>query len=692
MSAFLPLLLLSSSAQAQPARVPAREIPAEVLVELADVESRFELALLADCDAERCFPSGCVYVDHAVSDQPRSTALPGLADASGPGSARPQAWLTQATCSFAHEPELEAGDVAILVRRLQVRLSGGWTTVSVRNKPLTPCPPTSGTRQLPKARRKRSRSSTPKTRPSPLPEPELTAASAGRQPWAEPLPHAFRMVGLLLTTSPRLGVWALRRVGRVSPEEQLLLQQLASEGAGDDAQVGPAPVAVEPDRTASADPEWVAAQHQRWQRRLEAFDPAHPDPALQALLRQLLRAGEPLWSAMLRFPEHLPAAFPEGGDIASAKLDLADALKRADEATLPDDNAFFSALNRHALAASLTTHKDARVVQALRADFGAAGLAERIASLPARPGALLFALSPPAAQAEVVRLLSPQRVAALAEQLLRSNRLDADETALLFGAVEGRPATAGVGAPSARAVSDEGGPFPAAAALSVLLQRLSTDDRAQLFQAALARTGGTAPAWYRGILVPDMLLALPAEARADVFLAVPVAPLAAAAGPDAGGPGGHAEVDAGVAPALGGRHGPRLPGRRRRRRGSLRPRRGPRGAAGAPRALLRVAPAPTPRRAHVRAPRAIATASLALPLGSCAKVPLYDVAAAFSRADAAWFAEEETLFVFYEVEANQGIGEPSVIEVTWLTDGDAWTGRPSTSWSRCTPTSRWTAG
>ena len=531
MSALLPLLLLTSAAQAQPARVPAREIPAEVLVELADVESRFELALLADCDAERCFPSGCVYVDHAVSDQPRSTALPGLADASGPGSARPQAWLTQATCSFAHEPELEAGDVAILVRRLQARLSGGWTAVSVRNKPLTPLPPY--LRDPPAAEGEAEALAELDAEDAPIappPEPELTAASAGRQLWAELLPHAFWMVGLLLTTLAfAFGVWALRRVGRVSPEEQLLLQQLASEDAGDDAQGGPAPVAVEPDGAASADPEWVAAQHQRWQRRLEAFDPAHPDPALQALLRQLLRAGETglLVKAMLRFPEHLPAAFPEGGDIASAKLDLADALKRADEATLPDDGAFFSALNRHALAASLTTHKDARVVQALRADFGAAGLAERIASLPARPGALLFALSPPAAQAEVVRLLSPQRVAALAEQLLRSNRLDADETALLFGAVEGRPATAGVGAPSARAVSDEGGPFPAAAALSVLLQRLSTDDRAQLFQAALARTGGTAPAWYRGILVPDMLLALPAEARADVFLAVPVAPLAA---------------------------------------------------------------------------------------------------------------------------------------------------------------------
>lgn len=60
---------------------------------------------------------------------------------------------------------------------------------------------------------------------------------------------------------------------------------------------------------------------------------------------------------------------------------------------------------------------------------------------------------------------------------------------------------------------------------------------------------------------------------------------------------------------------------------------------------------------------------------SCAKVPLWDVGAAFSRADAAWFAEEETLFVFYEVAAQQGIGEPSLIEVRWTTDTEVvdWT-------------------
>jgi len=64
-----------------------------------------------------------------------------------------------------------------------------------------------------------------------------------------------------------------------------------------------------------------------------------------------------------------------------------------------------------------------------------------------------------------------------------------------------------------------------------------------------------------------------------------------------------------------------------------------------------------------------------LALASCNKVPIVDVEAGFTLADAAWFAEEQTLFVFYEVSAEQGINEPSVIEITYATDEErvGWT-------------------
>jgi hypothetical protein len=61
---------------------------------------------------------------------------------------------------------------------------------------------------------------------------------------------------------------------------------------------------------------------------------------------------------------------------------------------------------------------------------------------------------------------------------------------------------------------------------------------------------------------------------------------------------------------------------------------------------------------------------LALAWAACNKVPLHDVQAGFALADASWFEEEETLFIFYEVHAQQGLGDPSVVEITYATDDE----------------------
>lgn len=50
------------------------------------------------------------------------------------------------------------------------------------------------------------------------------------------------------------------------------------------------------------------------------------------------------------------------------------------------------------------------------------------------------------------------------------------------------------------------------------------------------------------------------------------------------------------------------------------------------------------------------------------KVPISDVGARFTLADVSWFAEEETLFVFYEMSAEQGLGANSVLEIRYTTD------------------------
>ncbi len=80
-----------------------------------------------------------------------------------------------------------------------------------------------------------------------------------------------------------------------------------------------------------------------------------------------------------------------------------------------------------------------------------------------------------------------------------------------------------------------------------------------------------------------------------------------------------------------------------------------------------------------------AAALLAVTLGlgaGCGKVPISDIEAAFTLADATWFEQEQTLFVFYRVEAQQGLGAQSQLELTYTTDDFA---LPWTALGKLTP-------
>lgn len=76
-------------------------------------------------------------------------------------------------------------------------------------------------------------------------------------------------------------------------------------------------------------------------------------------------------------------------------------------------------------------------------------------------------------------------------------------------------------------------------------------------------------------------------------------------------------------------------------------------------------------RAHL----ILLTALAALANGACDKVPLVDIHAYFTLAEAAWFEEEETLFFFWRLDAMQGLGPDTQLEVTYRTDDVAlpWT-------------------
>ncbi len=516
---------------AAPQPLPKRTIPPQVLFEVRELERQFDLALVHDCAPERCVSKGCTYRDHVAVDLPPSTtSLPGLGQSDGPGSVAPQLYLTQARCEFAHEKSVATRDVEALVRRLEQRLSKGWMKVTVSRQVLEPISPSLSESPPPKEDKP------PPPKEEPKPEPvvppaaqEWDAAVALRELWQTLLPHFSWMIAVFLLTVAALTlIWGARRLGKESLEEKALLAQLTAEQpAAPEAPAEPAAETAVPD----ADAAFVSAQQELWSRRI-AEAPLEKDDALVGhLLRQWLRQGDlpMLAKATVLFGDRLSMAFAADPTLAPKKAELARYLQTVDLATLPADGAFFKTLNQHSVAASLLAQPDTEVYQSLEAEFGAAAIVQLIERLSARQGALLFGLTPPDRQDEVARLLPPAARLGVAHQLLLSNRSSKHERAALYqtltGVREGRPLN-GVEHDVPGEVLDQGQPFDAAGALSVLLATLDDADRKALFAEALARSGSTFPRWYEDILSVQMVLKVPSAARTDLLLEVDVRALA----------------------------------------------------------------------------------------------------------------------------------------------------------------------
>ncbi len=515
--------------------VPENHIPSTVLMELRTLESTFDLALAQDCASEKCFSKGCVYRDHVVVDMPRQSSLPGLPDLQGPGSVPAQEYLTSARCEFTHEPSVPAKDVQALVRRLEQRLSKGWLRVQVARQLLLPI--SEELRQAPTPAVPPAPEVTEEVAPVPPPAPveeTFTAGMALRELWVTLLPHFAWMIALVLVTLGALTViWALRRLGKETVEEKALAAQLASEtpvkaGATAEADAKKADEAAPP-TSPEVDAAFVHDQQQLWKDRIAQAELAKDESVVVDLLREWLRFGEfPLLAkAIFVFGDRLSLAFSQDGELAMRKVEFADYLRGLEEKDLPSDAEFFRKLNQHAISSSLLAQEDAEIYRSLREEFGTTGIARLIESLDPRPGALLFAFVPPDVQQELSRVLSPPLRYQVASELLSSNRISPEETRyvlqVLSAARGGKPVPP---APRVDGIGDRGREFDAPGALSVLLQRVEPEMRAELFAEAREKAGGAFPGWYENILYGDMLLRLPDEARADLLLEVDLKGLA----------------------------------------------------------------------------------------------------------------------------------------------------------------------
>lgn len=528
-------------AQTTPSVVPQQHIPSPVLLELRTLERQFDMALANDCAPERCFSKGCVYGNHVSVDMPATGSLPGLGTSEGPGAVQPQEYLTEARCEFTYEKSVPTRDVQALVRRLEQRLSKGWLKVTVAKQVLSPINPS--LRESP-PQQPEVKPEPPKPAPEPVVEPTpkkpetFEGAVALRELWVSLLPHFSWMIAIFLGTIALLTlIWAARRLGVASAEEQALAAQLAGSEAADKKDdptsallksADPEAAQAASDATAN-DEAFVAAQQQLWTDRIAQAELAKDESVVVELLREWLKVGEfeLLAKAIFVFGDRLSLAFSSDGELAVRKMEFAEFLRNVDEKSLPSDAEFFRKLNHHAISSSLLAQDDVEVYRSLREEFGSAGVLRLVESLPPRPGALLFALVPTDCQQDVARLMSPELRVEVADQLLVSNRISPEENAYVFevlnAARAGQPLPP---SPKPQGIADRGREFDAAGALSVLLPRIDAAQRSDLFARAMDRSGGVFPRWYEDILYGDMLLKLPESLRKDLLLEVDVRNLA----------------------------------------------------------------------------------------------------------------------------------------------------------------------
>ena len=518
------LVLASSPSDAQRrSRLPTRQIPDSVLLELRELEHRFDQALAIDCALERCFPKGCRYLDHGVIDQPKRRSLPGLAQDEGPGSIPPQEFLTAAECAYAYENTLERKAIKVLSTRLKAKLSGGFLAVSVTSVPIAPTPASllddSEAEEV------------PEQLPPGEEEPEVTSVpewnqtQAIRELWENLLPHFPWMIAIiLLTITALIVIWASRRLGTTSIEERALIARLnagtPSESSTEDLSVTTATDEESPGFNLEL------AQHQ-WRKRFEA---PHGKETLHRIVTDLLRSDERqlLAKAMMLFPEHVPSAFPDEPSFAAAKLSFSDYFKNVSRDTLPEDEAFFEHLERVALTSLLLNQNDTSAARTLREDIGASGLKDLLEALPSHYSGLIFAHITGPRQHEVARLLSAEHTESLITSLLRSNRISPTESKVIYEVVEAfstQQALPDLPTPSDR--TDTGKAFHAVKAVSILAGRLAKAHRERLYQMALEPRGGIAPDWYRDFVFADTLVELPLEARTNLMLEVDIDALSA---------------------------------------------------------------------------------------------------------------------------------------------------------------------
>lgn len=519
------LCVSAAPAWAGPAPIPHKHIPSSVLLEIHSLEQHFKSNLLRDCPSEHCMAKGCNYSEHMMVDAGPSSALPGIGSDKGPGSAAGQAYLTAAQCEFAYERTLlTAKEAQALARRLGQGLSKGWLHVSVLAQPLLPAP------------------AALQTEPEPTPvavsvdtDNPVEQPTIGWQLWSLLSPHTPWLVAWLLAlVSCLLLIWALRRLGKPSVAEQMMLAE-AAQGtlAGQDTAesksatvpAGQGESVTNDEQSASPMGQASSAQMAPWRLLMTATALAEPGNLGAKMLQHWLSQGQYalIQQASTSFGVHIVSALggAQGAKALLQQAELMHYLAQPQGNQPLSEQAWLAQLQACASTVTLLGQEDMACWAALRAELGTQGGQALLTALPERLAACALCMLSPEQQHGVVPLLPSTLRAQLAACLLRSNRMTAREQQQLLHILRALQAGQPWPAMPAEPVSDwpdMGSAVPCAEPLALLLGSLEEPARAALLQEMYQVHGERWPQWYQELLYPQMLLQLSASQCADVLL------------------------------------------------------------------------------------------------------------------------------------------------------------------------------
>ncbi|SMF71099.1 hypothetical protein [Pseudobacteriovorax antillogorgiicola] len=452
----------------QTANRPKEKIPAEMLMQVRELDLAFQNLLRQECPQETCVYRGCVYQRHEVVTMQANRSLPGLSTGTRDQvkGNEPQYFLSRARCEYAYETSLSKDDVANLDRRLAAKLSKGILKVSMKAIPLPDAP---------------------RFAAEDLPSQSQTILEKFIEKHFD-----TGVLALLGLVTILILIWAFRRLGKDSLEDKLRYMQLKKE--------------IESDSGKSEEkPEEQVSLDERISGLRSYFS---EDPKrLQNIGRHWLEERN---FEALAYTSHVLAKtdlaiLPDDLDLIQAKIAFQNYMKR--EFTYDSVQLESHVKELENQVGTLSAQLDDRTE--LFHDFfqgsHGKGLADICQSLPADAAATILVLAPDELQREASAYLGENQTYGIALRYLRSPLFSeqdlGDAEQVIRSAMAGEAVQL---APRAHQV-DFGVRLTIVEPLSQMMAKMSQDNRDRLWQDARAMNGNRLPNWAAGIFYPEML-------------------------------------------------------------------------------------------------------------------------------------------------------------------------------------------